>query len=105
MKAISVGQPLDGRNLFLCDRTHARDARALRLSVDQNRAGPTLAFPTSIFAAGQIQMLAQDSQKGGLGIHVNGVRFPVNGEMNRRHSRLQNEGTAVEDVFEDSLVK
>ena len=64
-------QPFDGGDLLLRDRANPGDARALRFSVDQDRAGAALAFAAAVLASGQIEMLAQHGQQAGLRIGVN----------------------------------
>ena len=56
-KLIATRRALNGRDLLLRNRAHPVTHDRLRLAVDQDGAGATLAFPTSILAASQIELI------------------------------------------------
>ena len=81
----SVPNTLNSSDLFLCDTLDSRDTRPLGPSVDQDSARTALTFSTSILGPNQIKVLAQYSEKAGLGIRVDGVATLVNSEADRSH--------------------
>ena len=88
---IPAGESFDRGDLPLRNRAHARDARPLRLSIDQNGACTAHAFAASVLASGQIEVFAQDRKQAGLRIGIDGVRPAIDRELNRGHTELQNE--------------
>jgi hypothetical protein len=61
-------------------------ARAGGFTIDEDRAGTALAFPTAVLGAGEVEVLAQDAQQAPLGISVDRVPRSVHDELfDRRH--------------------
>src|ERR1035437_9844158 len=86
MELIAAGQAFNRNDLLLRNRADLGDARPLRLSVDQDRAGAALALPAAILAPSEIKLLSQNAKQAGLRVCVNRVRFSVYGETNASHS-------------------
>jgi hypothetical protein len=100
---ISGGQPFDGRNLLLSYSSDPRNAGALRFSVDQDGACPTLSFSAAIFASGQIQLFPQHTEQAGLRLGVDRIRPSIDRQLNRSHAKLQSEETAIEEILRTAL--
>jgi hypothetical protein len=66
MKLVAARKTLNGGDLFFRDAFGSRDARPLGSSIDQDGAGTTLALSTTVLGSGQIEILAQYSQKADL---------------------------------------
>lgn len=77
MKFPIAFQTFNRRHGFLANRANIRDARMPQISVNEHRARAALAFATTIFAAGQVQLIAQNAQQGSVGRGVNLVRSAV----------------------------
>ena len=55
-------EAFNGNDLPLGDIANSRDAGSAGLAIDQDGTGSALAFATSVLAAGQIEMVAQDKE-------------------------------------------
>ena len=81
MKFNAGGQTLDGRNLFIAERCNSGGTGSLRPAVDQYGAGTALALAAAVFRSGEIEMLAQDRQQGGVGAGLKRMRTAVYEEL------------------------
>jgi hypothetical protein len=77
MQAVALREAFNSSDLLLGDIPDSRNARSARLAIDQDGTGTALAFATAIFASCQIEMVAQDEEQDGVGIHVGGIDAPV----------------------------
>src|SRR5260221_1465398 len=95
MQLFAARQAFNGCDLLLRNRAHLGDARPLRLSVDQDRAGAALALPATIFASGQVKVLSQHTKQAGLRIAINRIRLSIYCETNGSHSHSPDRGVRV----------
>ena len=70
-------QALNRGDLLLRHRPDPGKTGARRVSVDQDRARSTLTFTASLFRAGQIQVVPENTQKCSLRIGINRAIHPV----------------------------
>src|SRR6266566_245064 len=79
-------QAFDRRHLFAPDARHRRDAGTNGLTVEVDRARPTLRQTAAEFRAGQTNGVANHPEQRHVRAHVNVVTLPVYGQRN--HSGL-----------------
>src|SRR5207244_8734024 len=84
MQAVGLRKAFDGCDLAPYDGACARDAGPLRPAVDQNRARAALPFATAILGSGQVELIAEDAQKCGVG--VGKMSIPIHVESNSGHA-------------------
>ena len=77
MEVIPIRQAFYGGNRSPGRRRHRRNARVLRLAIEQDRAGSAISIAAAIFGPSQTQVIAQDGQKRCLSVHVHLVRFSI----------------------------
>jgi len=80
VQLVPFGKALNGQDRLLLDVGERSDASSDAFAVDQDSAGAALAFATSVFGSGKLQILAQNIQQRALGIGSNGTGLPVNRE-------------------------
>jgi hypothetical protein len=86
VKLIAFRQTFYRRDLLLCDSCCFGYARPLRFAVDQYGAGAALAFAASVFCAGQIEIIAENTKQRGLGIGINREGTSVYNQAETAHS-------------------
>src|SRR5207253_6162616 len=84
MQAVGLGKAFDGCDLAPYDGAYALYAGPLRPAVDQNRARAALPFATAILGSGQVELIAEDAQKCGVG--VGKMSIPIHVESNSGHA-------------------
>src|ERR1700733_4308537 len=77
MQLAVVLETFNRRNRFFADNSDACDARVPRISVDKDRARAALPFAAAIFAARQVELIAQNAQQGSVRRGINLVRSAV----------------------------
>jgi hypothetical protein len=78
MQAVALREAFNSSDLLLGgDIPDSRNAGSARLAIDQDGTGTALAFAAAIFASCQIEMVAQDDEQDGVGIHVGDIDAPV----------------------------
>ena len=88
MQTVTLGQALNGGDLFLRNIADVGNARSTRFAVDQNRAGTALAFAAAIFASRQIEVISQNHQEAGVSVCFDGIRVSVDVELSScRHPK------------------
>jgi hypothetical protein len=88
MQVTPGGESFNGCDLLLRERTHTCHTRAHGFAIDQHRACTALAFATTVFGSGEIEMLAEDREQAGLRIGFHPIRLAIDCEMNRCHHGL-----------------
>jgi hypothetical protein len=74
-------ESFDRRELLSRRRSYGCDARTRRDAVDQHRASSTLAFAATILAAGQIQIISQDTEQAAIGSSINSKPAPIDKKL------------------------
>ena len=88
MQLVGRADRLDRRDRLAGDGADARDARPGRLAVDEDGAGAALALAASEFAAGEIELVAQDGQEAVVGLALHLVRASVDPEHESSHGPI-----------------
>ena len=68
MQAVAVGQTFDGSELLPRHGADRCKAGAMSHTVNENCAGAALAFTTTVFSAGKVEIIPEYPQKGALRI-------------------------------------
>jgi triacylglycerol esterase/lipase EstA (alpha/beta hydrolase family) len=77
MQAVALREAFNSSDLFLGDIADLRNTGSARLAIDQDGTGTALTLAAAIFASCQIEMVAQDEEQDGVGIHFDGIDVPV----------------------------
>ena len=87
MQFFAFGEAFNGDDGFFVGVGNWSEARGDAFAVEENGAGAALAFATSEFCAGELEVLTQDIKERAFGIGGNGVRTPVDSEFESRIHR------------------
>src|SRR5258708_15617575 len=86
--SLATGQSLDGCDLAGANVGYRHRAGTQRLSIEKNGAGTALSHPTTEFRTRQVKIVTQDPKQGRVRQHVDGVRSPVDLDLDRKSTRL-----------------
>jgi len=73
---------IGGKSLYRCDLlwgscANRSDTGASGITVNENGASPALSFAAAVFAAGKVELVAQDREKARLRLCIYGIEFPI----------------------------
>lgn len=88
-----VTEAFDGRHFAMADAADGGYAGPGGDAVQQNGAGAALPLAAAVFAAGQIQIIAQDAQEGALAFDIHGAVLAVHiqfGDAWHKSNRVDN---------------
>jgi len=81
MEAVVLRQTFDGGDFFSFDLGDGRYAGADGRAIDKHGTGAAMAFATAVFAAGELEFIAEDPKQEAVGVELEPVMLLIDHEF------------------------